>query len=82
MFMGSADWMSRNLDRRIEVLTPVLDKDIFEELNDILSIQFSDNVKARVHTPDETNPFIDKKDGDKSCRSQTAIYQYLEQKHS
>jgi polyphosphate kinase len=79
MFMGSADWMSRNLDRRIEVLTPIYDDLIFKELDDILNLQLQDNVKARLHTVNEDNPYID--DGKKPLRSQTAIYHYLKNKH-
>jgi len=80
MFMGSADWMSRNLDRRIEVLAPIHDKDIFKELDQILEIQISDNVKARIHTPQEDNPFV-KQDGDEQIRSQQVIYNFLKTKH-
>ena len=46
MFMGSADMMSRNLDRRIEVLTPVLDENIRKTLLDILRLQLADNMQA------------------------------------
>ena len=76
MFMGSADWMSRNLDRRIEVLTPIYNNEIFKELDEILNIQLSDNVKARIHTPEEDNPFV-KTIQDQPIRSQEVIYNYL-----
>lgn len=46
MFMGSADMMVRNLDRRIEVLTPVLDENIRRTLGDILRLQLEDNMQA------------------------------------
>ncbi len=81
MFMGSADWMSRNLDRRIEVLTPILDKDLFEELDHILQIQFADNTKARKHTPEENNPMVEHTGDDKPVRSQHEIYDYLKNLH-
>ncbi|WP_194852633.1 polyphosphate kinase 1 [Nonlabens antarcticus] len=81
IYMGSADWMSRNLDRRIEVLTPIYDTDIFKELDEILDIQIQDNTKARIHTPQENNPFVDPK-GNKPVRSQHAIYNYLKKKHN
>lgn len=80
MFMGSADWMSRNLDRRIEVLAPIYDDDIFMELDQILEIQLADNVKARIHTPQEDNPFVEV-DNDDQVRSQHKIYNYLKTKH-
>ena len=46
MFMGSADMMSRNLDRRIEVLTPVLDENIRRTLLEVLRLQLADNMQA------------------------------------
>ena len=51
-YMGSADWMPRNLDRRIEVAFPVLDEDIQEKLLSYLKLLLSDNVKARLLLPD------------------------------
>lgn len=80
MFIGSADWMSRNLDRRIEVLAPIYDDDIFMELDQILDIQLADNVKARIHTPQEDNPFVEVENDDQ-IRSQHLIYNYLKTKH-
>lgn len=82
MFYGSADWMSRNLDRRIEVISPVLDEDIFNEFKDILHIQLRDNVKARIQDKDETNTYVQKEDNEETVRSQYAIYDYLKEKHS
>lgn len=80
IYMGSADWMNRNLDRRIEVLTPIYDKDIASELKDILKIQLNDNVKARIQDAGESNEYV--KDGKKKkTRSQYAIYDYLKKKH-
>ncbi len=81
MYMGSADWMTRNLDRRIEVLTPIYDQDLFEELRAILFIQLQDNVKARIQDADETNTFVSKKEGENQVRSQYAIYDYLKAKN-
>jgi polyphosphate kinase len=45
-FIGSADWMSRNLDYRVEAITPVEDPRLREELQAILDLQLADNVKA------------------------------------
>ncbi len=81
LFMGSADWMSRNLDRRIEVLTPIYDKSIFNELNDILELQLKDNVKARRHTVGEDNTFVSQTNS-VAVRSQQALYSYLKKKHN
>ncbi len=47
IYCGSADWMERNLDRRVEVAFPILDKDNQERILEILEIFFKGNVKAR-----------------------------------
>ena len=52
VYIGSADWMARNLDRRVEVVTPVLDPQIKTYLKDVLAAYLRDNVKARVMTSD------------------------------
>ncbi len=80
MYIGSADWMGRNLDRRIEVLAPILDKEVFKELKHILKLQFSDNTKARIQDASDSNKRVQKKQGEDSIRSQYAIYNYLQQK--
>lgn len=53
-FIGSADWMRRNLDSRMETVMPVLDKDIMTELEHILDVYESDNVTAWDLQPDDT----------------------------
>jgi len=52
VFMGSADWMPRNLDRRVEILFPVEDGELKERLLHILDVQLADNVKAQYLRPD------------------------------
>ncbi len=81
MFYGSADWMNRNLDRRIEVLSPVLDEDIQAEFREILNIQLKDNVKARIQDEAESNRYVQRKKNEKAVRSQYEIYEYLKKKH-
>jgi polyphosphate kinase len=51
-FIGSADWMSRNLDRRVETIMPVLDQEVARQLDDILDIYASDNASAWDCQPD------------------------------
>jgi len=51
-FMGSADWMPRNLDKRVEIITPVEDEDIKKRLQHILDIYMADNEKAYYMQPD------------------------------
>lgn len=82
LYFGSADWMTRNLDRRIEVIAPIFDPDLLQEFKDILNIQLRDNVKARIQDEAETNRYVEKKKGDKTIRSQEEIYNYLKKKHS
>lgn len=54
IFMGSADWMPRNLDRRVEILFPVEDERLKKRLIHILAVQMEDNVKAQYLQPDGT----------------------------
>jgi len=75
-YMGSADWMPRNLDHRIEVITPIFDPEIKKELWDMLKIQLSDNCKARKS--DESNINYYKETGtDELTRSQFDTYEYF-----
>lgn len=52
IYMASADWMSRNLDRRVEIMFPVEDAKLKKEVKHILDVQFADNVKAQLMQPD------------------------------
>nr|WP_330388639.1 RNA degradosome polyphosphate kinase [Marvinbryantia formatexigens] len=61
IFMGSADWMPRNLDKRVEILFPLENDEIKEEAYHILQIQLADNVKAHILQPDGTYEKIDKR---------------------
>lgn len=61
VYMGSADWMPRNLDRRVEILFPVLDDEIKEKVKHILFVELSDNMKAHVLKSDGKYEKIDKR---------------------
>ncbi|HEY8660415.1 MAG TPA: polyphosphate kinase 1 [Hanamia sp.] len=76
VFISSADWMVRNIDHRIEVACPVLDKEIQQELKDILNIQLSDNVKARILDNELSNEYVSSEHS-KKIRSQIETYNYL-----
>jgi len=78
-YISSADWMTRNLDHRIEVTCPIYDKSIQKELSDMLEIQWSDNVKARVMDADQKNNHRSDK-SKKKVRSQETFYNYLKGK--
>lgn len=75
-YIGSADWMSRNLDRRVEVCTPILDRQIQKLLRKVFDIQWSDNVKARDLADQEGNSYVRVSPGEAPLRSQTALYDY------
>ena len=61
VFMGSADWMPRNLDRRVEIVFPVIEEELKEKALHILHVELEDNVKARVMQPDGTYEKLDKR---------------------
>jgi len=74
-FIMSADWMTRNLDRRVEVGIPIADKKIKKTLRDIFDIQWSDNEKARDLAIFASNTYVEKGE-EPSCRSQIVLYDY------
>jgi len=61
VFCASADWMPRNLERRVEIMFPVEEESLKERLIHILNVLLEDNVKARVLMPDGTYERIDKR---------------------
>ncbi|HTB52302.1 MAG TPA: polyphosphate kinase 1 [Ferruginibacter sp.] len=81
IFISSADWMVRNLDHRIEAACPIYGKEIQQEIKDILQIQLSDNVKARILDNNLSNQYINPRNK-KKVRSQVEIYNYLFRKLS
>ncbi|MFV0242885.1 MAG: RNA degradosome polyphosphate kinase [Lacrimispora sphenoides] len=61
LYMGSADWMPRNLDRRVEIMFPVEDEMLQEQIIHLLKVQFQDNVKAHILKADGTYEKPDKR---------------------
>ena len=61
VFMGSADWMPRNLDKRVEIVFPVEDPELKKEVMHILQTEFDDNVKAHILQEDGSYVKIDKR---------------------
>lgn len=83
VFIGSADWMNRNLSRRVEVCIPILDKEIASNLKDTFSIQWKDRVKARNLNQAQLNQYIGTPPFSKEefeSRSQIALYNYYKSK--
>lgn len=61
IYLGSADWMPRNLDKRVEILFPLEDEDLRASVYEILQKQLSDTVKTHILLPDGTYEKIDKR---------------------
>lgn len=80
VFIGSADWMKRNLYRRVECVCPIYDKDLKQELIDIMNIQLSDNIKACEISPEMVNVRV--KNNLPLIQSQLATYNYLKEKYT
>ncbi len=81
-YMGSADWMPRNLDRRIEIVFPVHDPDIRKRLKHILELELADNVKASIKGPDSVYRHLKVEEGgtvlnsqDVQCREARELYE-------
>lgn len=75
-FLSSADWMERNIDKRIEVTTPILDKDIQKDLKFIFEAGLKDNQKARIVDAQQKNKKV-KAEDEKPFNSQNEIYDYF-----
>ncbi len=76
IYVASADWMKRNLSRRVEVAFPIYEKTIRKELKDIIELQLKDNIKARKINKTQSNPYkkVKKKE---SIQAQYDTYYYL-----
>jgi polyphosphate kinase len=78
VYISSADWMTRNLDYRVEVGCPIYDETIKQELLDTFEISWKDNVKARVFNTQQDNSYRVSEAPD--FRSQFEMYSYYEKK--
>jgi polyphosphate kinase len=76
VYVASADWMTRNLDRRVEVAFPIYDADVRREVRYLLDLQRQDNQKSR----DWQNHYLREGAADKPLRAQQATYDYLRKK--
>lgn len=80
IFLSSADWMPRNLDRRVETMFPIEDERLKEEIKEVLDLILADNVKARIQK--ENGDYVIKKhQGIQSIESQEALAEYYNEKN-
>jgi polyphosphate kinase len=78
LYIGSADWMTRNLSHRIEVVTPILDEDHHKTIRELIDIQLADNVKARIIDAEQKNEYV--QNDLPKVQSQLATYAYFKSK--
>lgn len=76
IFLASADLMTRNLSWRIETVFPVYDENIKRQIRDVITIQWKDNVKARIIDRESRNQY--RKTEGKAVQSQVETYRYFE----
>ncbi|WP_396600974.1 polyphosphate kinase 1 [Algibacter sp. R77976] len=74
IYISSADWMTRNIENRVEVSCPIYDEDIKKEIIDTFNISWSDNVKARLLNDSQENQYL--VNNEDKVRSQFAVYDY------
>lgn len=74
VFISSSDWMTRNLDHRVEVTCPIYDEKIKQEVIETFMICWNDNVKARVFTANQDNEY--RRNNSEKIRSQFETYNY------
>lgn len=74
MYISSADLMTRNTDKRVEIATPILDSEIKQKIYDMLKLMLSDNVKARALMPNGTYVRVTREDSDPIIDSQNEYF--------
>ncbi|RJG51659.1 polyphosphate kinase 1 [Motilimonas pumila] len=76
VYISSADWMTRNIDNRIEVGCPIYDPELKAIIKEIMELQFEDTTKARVIDKEQSNAYV-KRGNRRKTRSQVSVYDYL-----
>lgn len=78
VYISSADWMTRNIENRVEVSCPIYDEDIKQELIDTFNICWNDNVKSRILDKKQTNAYF--RNENEKIRAQFDTYTYYKNK--
>ena len=83
VYLSSADWMIRNLERRVEVAAPIVDPELQRRvIDEVLDMSLNDNVKARLVQPDGTSERLQPAEGELPLRSQVALLELTSQQHA
>jgi polyphosphate kinase len=80
IYLSSADFMTRNIENRVEVACPVYDKELQQQILDTFNISWNDNTKGRIVNQNPQNKMIRPKKGDTQIRSQWMTYDYYKNK--
>ncbi|MGI5077859.1 polyphosphate kinase 1 [Treponema maltophilum] len=75
LYLSSADWMSRNLDRRVELMVPVTRETQFRDIKDTLELYFADNTRSHMLNADGTWTMKKPRAGEKAVRAQESLYE-------
>ena len=74
LYLSSADWMSRNLDRRVELMVPITRETQFRDIKDTLELYFADNIRSHTLNADGTWTMKKPRSGEKAVRAQESLY--------
>ncbi|WP_228445355.1 polyphosphate kinase 1 [Thalassotalea sp. HSM 43] len=76
VYISSADWMTRNIEDRVEVSVPIYEEELKQQILDMVELGFNDNSKARIINAAQDNPYV-KRGNNKKVASQQQTYLYL-----
>ncbi len=78
VYMASADWMPRNLERRVEILFPILNPELKEKVWHVLDVQLRDTMKAQILQPDGTYDKVDRRGKDSFIAQEEFCKEYIQ----